>query len=257
MICSDYRLIFPQSTRWMPWHLFEQEVAAAKDLEPYWEKRKNALAELELIAKVRQKPLDQLIAENENRPDYEPYFHRSADFSVYEVERFVQDNGIPVITYEDTAMRRSILYRTQRRQLMNKGFARDEDAVKELFDKECKDAADSFVWTEVPTPEDSYDEWEGFVYTHAQHLVDGYFGTGFRGCVEKMRFPSAPAYNNWAYDLLKCGWYSDALGVLQSALELDFECSYVWHTLSQTYEALGMADKASWALAEFRKLAGE
>lgn len=254
MICSDYHLIFPKSNRWLPWHLFEQEVTEAKNLEPYWERRKNALAELELIARGRRKSLDQLLAENEKRPDYEPYFYRSADYSVYESDRFVQDTGNSVITYEDISMRRSILYRTQRRQLINDGVAMCDEAVKELFDKECKEACDSHVWTEVPKPEDLYEEWEGFIYMHTQHLVDGYYGTGFRGCFESMRFPSAPAYNNWAYDLMKCGWLSDALGVLQSALEMDFECHYVWHTMSEVYETLGMADKAEWAVGEYRKI---
>jgi tetratricopeptide (TPR) repeat protein len=257
VICVDFSQIFPNSTRWLPWYLFEQEVASSDDLAPFEEKRKNTLAGLEIIAKLHGKPLDLLIAENEKRPDYEPYFYRPRDKSAYEVGTFSSSiYSDSEITYEDKALRMSILYRARRRRFMGGGSAMSDADVKELFDLESREAADSFAWTEISASEDSYDEWEGFVYTHAQQLVDGYFGTGFRNCIEEMRLPSAAAYNNWAYDLLKCGWYSDALGILQEALKLDFECTYVWHTMSQTYAALGMSDKACWALDEYSKLVG-
>lgn len=255
MICSDYDLIFASSsTRWVPWHLFEQEVTAAKDLEPYLEKRKNTLAELEFFAEVTKEPLDKLTSENKNRPDYEPYFFRPADYSLYKEGPFVQDRENLIPTYADRAMRKSILYRAQRRRLMDAGLTRDDSEVKELFDKESGEAFNFNTCTCFPVDFERYEDWECFFYTHAQYLIDGYFGSGFRNCVEIIEFPSAAAYNNWAYDLLKCGFYSDALGVLQLALKSDFECYYVWHTMGQVYEALDMMEKAVWAFGEFEKL---
>ena len=228
MICKDYHLIFPQSNRWIPWGLFEEEIASSEDLNPYFSER----------------PLE----------EYEPYFHRAQDYSIYDPNQFSHREGNAMFAFEDLDMRKSILYRTQRRRLVNTGLNANSEAVIELFRKERKAAAEAYVWAATPKPIDRYEEYEGVIYTYTQHLIDGYFEEEFGRYTEDLRCPSADAYNNWGHGTLMAGWPSDALGILQSALEIDFESSYVWHTLSQTYEALGLESKMKWAMDEYKKI---
>lgn len=226
MICTNYNLIFPQSTRWRLWWLFEQEVSAAADLQPY----------------LSPKPHE----------DLEPYFHRSDDLSQYDADAFVHSYHKDVVCYEDLCMRQSILFRARRRQAIANG--EDRSIVDEFYEKERQQVIESFAWTEWPSPYESYEEWEAYIYTYVQHLLDEQFETGFGKVTEQLQAPSAAALNNWAYGFLKSGVPSDALSVLFSALELDFNCRCVWHTLSEVYEALDQPDKVQWALNEFNKL---
>ena len=175
---------------------------------------------------------------------------------MYDADAFAHSYGKHVEMGEDLCMRQSILLRAQRRRASAKVV--DEAVVAELLKKESDTVVDAYSFTEWPLPHERYEEWECHIYTYVQHLLDGYYGGAFDGGfgapTENLRFPSAAAYNNWAYGFLKSGFPSDALGMLLRALEFDFNCSYVWHTLSETYQELGRKDKAEWALTEYHKL---
>ena len=227
MICTDYNLIFPHSSRWEAWLKFETEISQAESLEPYLQVKRYE--------------------------DLEPYFFRKANYEMDESEAYSDYTAKQVVSYEDTCMRKSILYRAMRRQLINGAEPIDSDRIERLFEKETAAYCEAYECTEFPPPSDTYEEWESWIYTHVQYLIEGKFGEECRDVLKNMVTPTAAAYNNWAYDLLKTNRPEEALDILNRALKLDFECVYVWDTLSLVYEKLSMPDKVEWARKEANK----
>ena len=137
---------------------------------------------------------------------------------------------------------------------MNSGYERGHELVETLFKRESDAIIDSYTWTDPPAVADSYDDWEGYIYSHTQLLLDGYSNSGFSSVITRMRFPSATAYNNLAHEELLRGEYLNALKILKEALKLDFECQYAWYTMSEVYRAMGKMDKSEWALGMYHEL---
>ena len=224
MVCSDFNLIFPKSSRWKTWDLFEKKILAADTLLPYMEVETRENKDLYLVS-MKSPTLYAKLLQNEN--------------------------SIESIESDDDYIFSSIIIREQRRRISP---SLSESTINEWFQREEKEAWESLVWTEVMKDDSDYDEFEGMVYTHTKHLIYGYYNKSFMNSALQLQNPSAAALNNCALDYLMSGNPSYAEKILQEALKLDFELSCTWHTLSMVYNQLDMPKKCKWAHNEYKQL---